>query len=303
MTPPRLLRDVGEDALVHRLVPLCPTAPGLAVGPGDDCAVIDHGRGPFTLLKTDAIVEGVHFQPDARPAAIGWKALARTCSDFAAMGGRPRHAVVTLAVSTDQSVSWVTGVYRGLRRAALWAGCSLAGGETVGVPGGSAVVVSVAAVGEAGRRALVLRSGGRVGDVVVVSGRLGGAGGGRHLRFAPRLEEAGWLVAAGWRRPRAMMDLSDGLAKDLPRLARASGCGYELDLAAVPRARGCGLDAALGDGEDYELLLAVAPGKWPRLAAAWRRRFPGLPLTAIGRLVAGESRPLAGGWEHFRARG
>lgn len=296
---PQLLQDLREDALVERLTRLCPPAPGLAVGPGDDCAVIAPRRGPLTLLKTDAIVEGVHFLPSAPPAAVGWKALARACSDCAAMGGRPRHAVVTVALRADQSVSWVEGVYRGLGRCARWVGCSVAGGETVGVPGGSAAVISVAVLGEVGRRELVLRSGGRPGDVLAVTGRLGGAGRGRHLRFEPRLAEAGWLVAERWRRPRAMMDLSDGLAKDLPRLARASGCGFDLDLAALPRARGCGVGQALGDGEDYELLLAVAPRCWPRLVAAWRRRFPKLPLTAIGRLVAGEAGELDGGWEHF----
>jgi thiamine-monophosphate kinase len=298
MTAPRLC-DLGEDALIESLRRLCPGAPDLQVGPGDDCAVIHHRRGPLELLKTDAIVEGVHFAPTANPTAVGWKALARVSSDCAAMGGRPSHAVVTLALKTDQTVSWVEGLYRGLRRCARRVGCSVAGGELVRVPAGSAAVISVAAVGVVGRRELVLRSGGRPGDVVAVTGRLGGSLAGRHLRFEPRLEEAGWLVAAGWRRPRAMMDLSDGLARDLPRLARASGCGYELDLAMVPRRRGCGVAAALGDGEDYELLVAVAPAQWPRVAAAWRRRFPRLPLTAVGRLVAGPAVAVTGGWDHF----
>src|SRR5690606_13557878 len=116
--------------------------------------------------------------------------------------------------------------------------------------------------------------------------------------FAPRLAEAAWLVRR--MRPGAMMDLSDGLAKDLPRLAAASGCGFRLDPAVLPRNRGCTATQALGDGEDYELLLAVPPQRWRKAAAGWRRTFPKLPLTMVGELTEAEGQPLRGGWEHFR---
>ncbi|MFV1996290.1 MAG: thiamine-monophosphate kinase, partial [Verrucomicrobiales bacterium] len=144
------------------------------------------------------------------------------------------------------------------------------------------------------------RSGGKPGDVLLVTGRLGGAlRSGRHLRFDPRLEQGRWLTGAV--PVHAMMDLSDGLARDLPRLARASGVGFELDAGAVPRHRGCSLAQALGEGEDYELLLAVAARSAGKLEALWRRRFPRLALTRIGRLVAdvGEGSDLEGGWDHF----
>jgi thiamine-monophosphate kinase len=135
--------------------------------------------------------------------------------------------------------------------------------------------------------------------VLLVTGTLGGSLAGKHLAFSPRLEQAQWLVAH--HKPAAMMDLSDGLAMDLPRLAAASACGYEIDTAALPLTPGCTPEQALGDGEDFELLLASEPGRVAGLLAAWRDAFPELPLTVIGRLVsAGEGDELHGGWDHFR---
>lgn len=289
----RRLRDIGEDALIGRVLRGFPTT-GLEVGPGDDCAVVDPGRGRLRLLKADAIVEGVHFLPEAAPAKVGWKAVARVLSDFAAMGGRPEFVMVTLAVESDRPLPWVEGLYRGIRRCLECHGGVLAGGETTSVPSGA--VISVAGEGSVERRALALRSGGTPGDVLAVTGRLGGSIRGKHLGFAPRLDEGqrlGPVVSA-------MMDLSDGLAKDLPRLAKASGCGFEIVPDAIPRTRGCPVESAIGDGEDYELLVAVPPRKWRRLVLDWPEDFA--PLTAIGRLTTrGQGGELSGGWEHFHA--
>jgi thiamine-monophosphate kinase len=159
-------------------------------------------------------------------------------------------------------------------------------------------VISVAGTGWARRRQLVLRSGGRAGDVLLVTGKLGGSLGGSHLNFTPRLEEADWLAS---RFPvHAMMDLSDGLGRDLPRLADASSCGFLLDRDALPRNPGVSVEAAVGDGEDYELLFAVSPRVATRVEAEWASRFPQLRLTRIGTLTAaGEGEGLVGGWEHF----
>lgn len=286
------LKDIGEDALVGRLLRGFP--PGdLVVGPGDDCAVAAGSGGMVRLLKTDALVERVHFSPDASPAKVGWKAAARVISDFAAMGGRPAYLMITVALPSDREVSWVEKLYGGFRRCLETHGGVLAGGETTSVPDGSAVVISVSGEGEAPKRACVTRSGGRTGDVLAVTGRLGGSIGGRHLSFHPRLAEGEALAGGG---ASAMMDLSDGLAKDLPRMAKASGCGFELVAECVPRHRGCSVEAALGDGEDYELLVAVPPKKWTALVQGWPDDFA--PLTAVGRLVA-EGGALEGGWEHF----
>jgi thiamine-monophosphate kinase len=295
-----ILRDIGEDALIERIVALAPRHPLPAAGPGDDCAVIDPGppHGMLQLLKTDALVGGVHFLPEAPARAVGWKAAARVVSDFAAMGGKPDCFLVTLALPGDTLVSWVEELYLGIGDCLHAFDAVLAGGETSSVPDGSAPVISVAAIGSVARGHLVLRSTGGPGDVLLVTGSLGGSIRGRHLEFMPRIREAEWLVSHF--KPSAMMDLSDGLAKDLPRLAAASACGFELDRMALPLAPGCDVGNALGDGEDFELLLALAPERVEPLLSAWAEAFPNLPLTVIGRLVAaGGGDSLTGGWDHF----
>lgn len=289
------LRDLGEDALIARILRGFPGGKSLAVGPGDDCAVVDPGRGPLRLLKTDALVEGVHFLPDTPAAKVGWKAVARVLSDFAAMGGAPEHLLVTVAVDASRPLAWMDGLYRGIQKCLAAHGGVLAGGETCRLPAGA--VISVAGEGRVGRPHLTLRSGGKPGDLVLVTGRLGGSIRGKHLSFTPRLAEAAWLVRH--LRPSAMMDLSDGLAKDLPRLAEASGCGFQLG-DSLPANRGCTRPQALGDGEDYELLLTASPRRWHAAAAGWSAAFPKLPLSVIGRLTEpGLSTRLAGGWDHF----
>ncbi|MEO7100781.1 MAG: thiamine-phosphate kinase [Luteolibacter sp.] len=295
----KTLRDIGEDALIDRLIRLVPRDPDSAAGPGDDCAVIDSGPQSPTLqlLKTDALVAGIHYLPSAPPRAVGWKSVARVISDFAAMGGRPEHFLVTLALPPETSVTWVEDLYRGIGDCLEKFGGFLAGGETSGVPAGSAAVISIAATGSALREHVVLRSTTKPGDVLLVTGKLGGSIHGKHLDFTPRLDEAAWLVSNF--KPTAMMDLSDGLAKDLPRLATASGCGFQIDEAALPVTPDCTAAQALGDGEDFELLFTIEPERLPALLAAWP--FPDVPLTRIGRIAdASASQSLAGGWEHFK---
>lgn len=288
------LADIGEDALIARLVKLAPTGEA-GEGPGDDCAVVDGGGETLRLLKTDALVEGVHFLKDADPKAVGWKAVARVMSDFAAMGGTGDRFLVTLALPGTMEIAWIEDFYRGMGDCLARYGALLAGGETSCVPEGSAAVISVAAMGSVGRGMAVMRTGGRPGDGIWVTGRLGGSLAGKHLTFSPRVEEGRWIAQN--LRPTAMMDLSDGLAKDLPRLAKSSGCGFRLERAAVPCTEGCGVAQALGDGEDFELLFSAPPDM---VTGGWGEMFPGLELTRIGELVAeGEGESLEGGWDHF----
>jgi thiamine-monophosphate kinase len=278
------LCSIGEDALVARLTRLLPEAgPAVVEGPGDDCAVVKRGSGgDWSLLKADAVVEGVHFLAGEKMQKVGWKALCRAVSDVAAMGGEPLHALVSVTAATQTPWPVLRDLYRGLAKAARSYGVSVVGGETTHSEG--PLVCSVFLTGRVEPGRCIRRSGGRPGDVLLVTGRLGGSfESGRHLTFKPRLAEARWLSARF--RPRAMMDLSDGLAKDGPRLARSSGCGLELDVRAIPRRRGCSLEAACADGEDFELLFAVSPEQVEELLLEWRRAFPRLPLTRIGRLV------------------
>jgi len=297
------LSDIGEDALIRRLVGGLDQGGNVVVGPGDDCAVIDIGkRGEFQLLKTDALVEGVHYLPEAPAEQVGWKAVARVLSDFAAMGGTPAQLLITIALPGTQSVSYVESLYRGMVRCASLFGAVICGGETTAVPDGSAAVISVAGTGWVKSGRLVRRGGGRAGDVVLVTGTLGGSITGKHLNFTPRLKEAEWLTSHF--QLHAMMDLSDGLARDLPRMAKVSGCGYEIDRSRLPCNPGCDASQALGDGEDYELLFTVGEEVVPELLDAWPLRFPDLPLSVVGGLTQlnqgeDESGEPLGGWEHF----
>jgi thiamine-monophosphate kinase len=294
------LCDIGEDALIQRLIELVPRSLDPAAGPGDDCAVVDSTPGSPTLLllKTDALVSGIHFLPETPSKAVGWKAAARVVSDFAAMGGYPEFFLITLALPPDTLASWAEDLYRGIGDCLLQYGGKLAGGETTSVPEGSAAVISIAATGGVRRENLILRSTASPGDTVMVTGTLGGSILGKHLHFIPRIIESQWLAENY--KPTAMMDLSDGLAKDLPRLASASCCGLRVDESALPLTMGCTVSQALGDGEDYEMLFTISPNISQELLIAWHKQFPQVPLTEIGSLVEfTNGQKLTGGWEHF----
>ena len=287
---------LGENAVLQRLFRCLPTNEELIVGPGDDCAVTARNDEWDTLLKTDAVVESIHFTPDTPPELIGRKALARAVSDIAAMGGIPEHALVTLLVHPSRPVELLEKLYSGLHRLAESYGISLAGGETSSLPF-DGMVINVALTGRVERGMAVLRSGARDGDILCVSGLLGGSfPSERHLTFEPRVRLARFLMENSLI-PSAMMDLSDGLATDLPRLAEASGCGYELTPETIPCHPGCSVEAALTDGEDYELLMTFAPGTAQRLSLM---ELP-VPISHIGKIVPRNRENLGRGWQHFSA--
>lgn len=290
------LSQLGEDAVLRRLLPHLTSNGSLLTGAGDDCAVAARNAEWDTLLKTDAVVEGVHFTRGTEPERIGRKALARAVSDVAAMGGIPEHALVTLLVHPQRAVETVEGIYRGLGRLAAEFGISLAGGETTALPH-DGLAISVALTGRVEHGKAVLRSTGRPGDILYVSGRLGGSfASGRHLDFTPRVELVRALAERGLR-PSAMMDLSDGLGTDLPRLAAASRCGFAVDESALPLHDGCTPRQGICDGEDYELLMSFPPRLAEKLSTA---TLP-TPVTRIGKLTAQGAQNLPSGWLHFTA--
>lgn len=263
------------------------------VGPGDDCAVLDLGvPDRCFLLKTDAVVEGVHFTDAATPEQIGHKALARALSDIAAMGGRPIAALITLALPAGYQPSYVESIYAGLDALARRYNTAIVGGETTTSPGG--MLISITLLGDVVRDRCLLRHGASPGDALFVTGELGGSLSGRHLTFEPRLQESEWLAAHF--RPTSMIDLSDGLAGDLRHLLRENGFGAELLETAIPisldariRARdGVSpkppLLAALTDGEDFELLFTVPSKSAVPLLDGWKQRFPDTRLSCIGRI-------------------
>ena len=282
------LRSLGETGLIRRIARKIRTGPGVIKGIGDDCAVLKGNGNKVQLFASDMLLEGVHFTRTAPAEAIGWKALAVNVSDLAAMGGGtlPRQAVVSLGLPASTPVSFVDGLYRGLRRCAKTYGVDLVGGDMTRAP---VVVVDVAILGAARKREVVYRSGARAGDLLLVTGRLGGSlRSGRHLRFRPRLREAQRLTAHA--KIGAMMDLSDGLGPDLMKLCEASGVSAVLEADRIPRNAGCSLEQALNDGEDFELLLAVAPAQAGRLLRSIGKDFR-CGLRRIGRIVPRNGRP------------
>jgi thiamine-monophosphate kinase len=298
------LADLGEDRVVARLTRRLRLGKDVIHGPGDDCAVIGKARDTeWELLKTDMVVEGIHFLAEEDPRRVGRKALCRAISDIAAMGGVPAHALVTLAAPTATPMARVDALYAGMEKAARKFGVSIVGGETSRSPG--PLFVSIALTGHVERACCTLRSGGRAGDALYVTGHLGGSLAGKHLDFTPRVVESRWLVTHY--KPAAMMDLSDGLAADLPRLAAASGCGFEIDCDRLPLSPGYTAEHALSDGEDYELLFAIRPKIAADFERAWKRQFPRLPLTRIGELLPisrTKSRNVRQirGYDHFAQR-
>lgn len=276
------LRQIGEDRLLAQLVSRFALNKEVVAGPGDDCAVVKPPRaGRLLLLKTDCVIEGIHFAANTNAAAVGRKAMMRPLSDFAAMSGIPQFALITVIAPAAQTVAWTRKIYRGLEKAACRFGVSIVGGETSATSGPATISVSISGFVEKGR--WVSRTGGRIGDELFVTGRLGGSASGKHLRFIPRIEESRWLTENF--SIHAMMDLSDGLGADLPRLARASNVGFEVNENALPLSRGCTIAQAINDGEDYELVFAIGPRARGKLQASWKRKFPRLPLTRIGRLT------------------
>lgn len=285
---PRRLRDLGEHGFLGRLLPhLRDDGRRVLVGPGDDAAVLRAGRRPL-LCTVDAIAEGTHFRLGwETPAALGRRAYRVNASDVAAMGGTPLAALVAIEAPPSLPASVLDGVMRGLAADARRTGATVVGGN---LAAGRRLVVTVTLLGEAPGR-VVTRRGARPGDVLVVTGPLGGAGtavrallrGRRVTRPAVPLRlDAGQALA---RVAHAMIDVSDGLAQDAGHLARAGGVALELDVHRLPIAAACrqaygdaaGVVAATA-GEDYELLAAVPPR---RLAAL------GVRVTVVGRVRAG----------------
>jgi len=332
--------DLGEFGLIDRLAEVLAAQGGpelsgrLAVGIGDDAAVW-RGENEALIATTDTLVQDVHFLAGRTPwRDLGWKALAVNVSDIAAMGGTPDFALVTLVLSSDEDAEAIDELYRGLAEAGEAFGVAIAGGDIVHGP---TTIVSVALTGhgeldEHGEPLVLRRNAARDGDVVAVTGALGGASGGlrllradgdgsedaraliaRHLRPQPRLEAGRAALAAGIR---CGIDVSDGLLQDLGQVCKASRLGATVWRDKVPvdpalRALDAqeALRCAVAGGEDYELLLVGDAAQIEQLRDALD-----VPLTVIGDMVietehravlldehAKEIDVPSGGWDHLRS--
>lgn len=304
------IKKIGEFSLIRHLTKnlKTPGSDSVLVGIGDDAAVFRLGEGKNILLTCDMLIEGRHFLKDKiTPGQLGYKALAVSLSDIAAMGGRPRFAVVSAGWPPELEIEYAQEVYRGMGELADSFDVSILGGDTVAAP---QVILDVAVIGEMDV-APVTRCGAKPGDVVAVTGFPGSSAAGlallgsdkgsreltgdvqqfllkAHLEPLPRVKEAELLVKAG--RPSAMIDISDGLAGELHHICESSGVGALLEMARFPVSKsvkqaaavlGCNFwDWVLYGGEDYELLMTIPPG---HVAAA--KKALGTSLTVIGKVL------------------
>jgi thiamine-monophosphate kinase len=319
----------SENEFVHWLQKSVPwQGSRVRLGIGDDAALVRVKRGHELILTTDMSIEGAHFLRRLHPPrSVGHRALARSLSDIAAMGGTPRYALVSLALSKGTGRRWVEELYAGMFALARRSGVAVIGGDTAVVSGHTMIDVLVA--GEAPRGKALRRSGARPGDALWVSGRLGlsalglrllksrarrrarGAAGAIRAHLYPEPQGALGRFLAENRLATALMDLSDGLSTDLARLCEASGVGARVWAERLPRPNVPdpeeSLELALHGGEEYQLLFTVRPHKVSRIPP----RFRGLPLRQIGEIQrskglqlverGGKLRPLEpAGWDYFR---
>jgi thiamine-monophosphate kinase len=278
-------------------------SPRTPFGIGDDCAVLAPSRGR-QLITVDPVIYGRHFDASIPPAGVAMKLLKRNLSDIAAMGGRPVSAVLALTLDGRTNVAWLEKFYRGLGAGARRFGVALVGGDIAQADG--VLAASLTLLGEATGSRILTRSGAKTGDAIYVTGVLGGSlASGHHFRFTPRLAEGRWLARR--REVRAMMDVSDGLAKDLHALT-PPGAVAAVDPALLPRRPGADIRAAVSDGEDYELVFALS-GRSDHEAfrRAWRRAFPRTRLSHIGYFAPANRLPPTAlnlgdyrGYEHLR---
>jgi thiamine-monophosphate kinase len=305
--------ESAEDRLIARYFRPLATAPG-ALGLLDDAAALTPPPGCDLVLTTDGVIAGVHFFPDDPPESIGRKALRINLSDLAAKGAKPMGFLLSVALPAGTDEAWIAAFAAGLGEDAARYGCPLFGGDTDQTPGLASA--SIAAFGAVPHGRMVRRSTAKVGDCVVVTGTIGDAALGVKLRRDRKLAKS-WrltdaMVAHLERRyllpePRnalaeavlhhaaAAMDVSDGLAGDLAKLCRASSVAAEIDVSRVPlsdaarTAVGAApalIETVLSGGDDYEIVLTLAPDNLPAFRAA--AKAAGVPVTEIGRVQAGE---------------
>ncbi len=267
------LRAMGEFGFISRVRRRIKTDASVKFGSGDDCAVLFFDAGRYQLYTCDMIVEGVDFLPSHDPYLVGRKAMAVNISDIAACGGVPRHCVVSLAAPKTTSVRYLDKLCDGLLDMAGRYKINLVGGD---MSSARQIMIDVSMLGLVEKRCLALRSTARPGDILCVTGSLGGSAKGKHLRFDPRLPESRMLVKNFG--ITSMIDISDGLLQDLGHITHASNVGATLLAEAIPLSKHArDLADALYSGEDFELLFTLPAAQAHRLFV----REPGV-FTPIG---------------------
>ncbi len=272
----KMLGQIGEFGLIAHIARKIRTDKSVICGVGDDAAVISYTQDKYLLFTTDMLVEGVHFtRREASFYQIGRKSLAVNISDIAAMGGVPKYAQVAVGFPRQLSLRAVDELMRGINNLAKEYGVNIVGGDTNRA---NRIVLSVSLLGEVKKTNLTLRSGAKVGNLIFVTGNLGGSRRLKQFNFIPRVKEAQEIIKKF--KPTAMIDLSDGLVSDLQRIAEQSRVGAVVFEQLIPVCRGASLNSALYEGEDFELLFTVSLD-----AARQFYRQDKFPVTCIGKIV------------------
>jgi thiamine-monophosphate kinase len=299
--PMMLISKLGEFGLIERFRKRIKTDASVIKGSGDDCAVLAYDKTSYQLFTCDMILEGVDFTLKDKPRLIGRKALAVQMSDIAACAGLPRHCLVSMGVSSKISLKFLDEVLEGMLEIAKEYKINIVGGD---LSRSGKLLVDVSMLGVVEKDRLLLRGGSKPGDMIFVTGPLGGSIRGKHLSFTPRVSEARYLSKNF--RLHSMIDISDGLVQDLGHILRQSGAGALLYEELIPVNRGSNLNEALSMGEDFELLFTLPREQARKLAT----KKPGVFLP-IGEVVSapgalnlvninGRVRPLKSkGYTHF----
>lgn len=309
--------EISESALIEQITDwLGPLSPESPEGIGDDCAVHSPPADHRQIVTSDALVYGQHFDESISASQAGAKLINRNLSDIAAMGGTPDRAILNLLFGPDLELAWLEDFFHGIYDAASAVELKIVGGDICRLAPGN--FTSVLTILGASKRPITRQSA-QVGDALFVTGELGGSLAGKHATFTPRLAEGQWLVRDG--RCTALMDLTDGLAKDLPNLLTKEQMA-RLDLDSIPisadalqtsrQSEKSAFEHAFCDGEDYELLFTVeAATSVGDFIAAWQQSFPGVRISCIGSVrkrngdsqitnqADGETLPFSLGFEHF----
>ncbi len=276
------LKELGEIGLIKRLSGNIKPGKDIVKGIGDDCAVIRLSKDRYLLVTIDMLIEDSHFKlKEATAFQVGWKSLACGISDIASMGGVAKYAVISLGLPSKLNVEFVDELYLGIKALAKKFGVEIIGGDT---NSSKALVIDVAVLGFVEPKKLALRSGAKPGDIICVTGSLGGSyKSKRHLMFTPRLKEARYLVNNF--RINSMIDISDGLSTDLNHIAEESAVGACVFEELIPISKDAkSVSAALNEGEDFELLFTMPISEACRLAET-NLYANGIKITQIGEIL------------------
>ncbi len=272
------LKGIDETQLIKRLTSRLKKDSTILKGVGDDSAVIKYKKNTYLLITTDILIEDVHFKiKKTKPELIGHKALACNISDIAAMGGKPKYAVISLGLPRDLDLNFADAIFKGIRKEAILYGIKIVGGD---ISSSSKVIINITLIGFAKKKNLTFRDTAKVGDKIFVTGKLGGSQRGKHLSFRPRLNEALSLIRKY--KINSMIDLSDGLAQDLNNIIQPSKVGALIYEDKIPLSKDADINSALYEGEDFELLFTTGKEESKKIEVS---KIKGLKVTKIGEIV------------------